>query len=111
MESTGIMDPVRDLEDAAGPAQRPVSEAKNTVLYTVLSTEEVDSSIREFSYIWSSGAFDIGEPDTDRLGEGDGSCHIAIFKIEADLETLQQRRVDESVSVRNSFCDPTIQKS
>ncbi|EEP79815.1 predicted protein [Uncinocarpus reesii 1704] len=86
-----------DGEEASCSAQMPSSEPQNTVLYTVLNTEEVDSSIREFSYIWSSGGFDIGKPDTGRLGGGgDGSCHIAIFKIDTEKpESTQNKHQDE----------------
>ncbi|KAI1948255.1 hypothetical protein LOZ07_004931 [Ophidiomyces ophidiicola] len=88
------MESVEPFDTATDPP--PASDSQTTVLYTVLSTEEVDSSIREFSYIWAAGGFDIGEPDTQRLGGADSSCHIAIFKIDTDnAETSLQRPLDE----------------
>ncbi|KMU89685.1 hypothetical protein CIHG_07492 [Coccidioides immitis H538.4] len=95
MEVEECVEQFNEGKECPRSAQRPVSETQNTVLYTVLTTEEVDSSIREFSYIWSPGGFDIGEPDTNRLGGGDGSCHIAIFKIDTENPDTQQKNPEE----------------
>jgi hypothetical protein len=40
------------------------------VLYAMLYNEEVDSSIRDFSYIWSPGGFDL---EYVQVNEGDTS--------------------------------------
>ncbi|WEW56904.1 hypothetical protein PRK78_002361 [Emydomyces testavorans] len=83
-------------KEVARSVQQPAPETQNTVLYTVLSTEEVDASIREFSYIWSPAGFDIGEAHTGRLeGRGDDSCHIAIFKIDTENKELARQRNNE----------------
>ncbi|KMU74616.1 hypothetical protein CISG_04323 [Coccidioides immitis RMSCC 3703] len=113
MEVEEYVEQFNEGKECPRSAQRPVSETQNTVLYTVLTTEEVDSSIREFSYIWSPGGFDIGEPDTNRLGGGDGSCHIAIFKIDTENPDTQQKKPEEyehsvAVDIQNDHHLPTL---
>ena len=64
---------------------------QHTVLYTVLCGDDIVSSIRDFSWIWSPGGFDLGSVQAGEREAPDGEVD------DRELQ-VQLHQVDNPVS-------------